>query len=596
MRWLRRALWPLVLTAGVGVLAMTVADVGIAGVDTTRVLAVLVGLAFAGSGLYAWGRRPENRLGPLMTAVGCTYLVWQILVQSDSSVLFTSGVWLSDAWVLLFVVFLLSFPGGQRTRKLDLLVVATFAIVVLPLEFSWLLVWSNSGNALVVSPNDGAANTIDWIQRTLIITGSVLLATVLIRRWTLASRPLRRTLAPVLAGSAAILLGSILVVLDKFQVEFVPARWIVHLAFIAIPLVILVGILRSRLARSSVGELLVELQADPAPAELRDALSRALRDPSLTLAYWLPQFGSWSDLHGRPVELPTDDDGRAVTSLPEFRNHGDLDGRVVHRPADETNRSVTVIERDGVRIAAIVHDPSLRDEPALLEAVTAGAGIALENAQLHAELRARLEELQGSRARIVEAGRNERKRLERNLHDGAQQRLIALSLELSLLEDELEDDPETAERLTAARREIAASLHELREVARGLHPAVVSGHGLDVALEQLVANAVVPVDLTVKIESRLPEATEVAAYYLVSESLANVAKHANASSARVEVTRRDSDVLIEIVDDGVGGADESRGSGLRGLADRVETLGGSLRVWSPLGEGTRVRAEIPCAP
>ncbi len=150
--------------------------------------------------------------------------------------------------------------------------------------------------------------------------------------------------------------------------------------------------------------------------------------------------------------------------------------------------------------------------------------------------------------------------------------------------------------MTAARREIAASLDELREVARGLHPAVVSGHGLDVALEQLVAKAVVPVDLTVKIESRLPEATEVAAYYLVSESLANVAKHANASSARVEVIRRDGDVLIEIVDDGVGGADESRGSGLRGLADRVEALGGSLRVWSPLGEGTRVRAEIPCAP
>jgi signal transduction histidine kinase len=372
----------------------------------------------------------------------------------------------------------------------------------------------------------------------------------------------------VLAGSAAILLGSFLVVLDKFQVEFVPARWIVHLAFIAIPLVILVGILRSRLARSSVGELLVELRADPAPAELRNALSRALRDPSLTLAYWLPQFGSWSDLHGRSVALPTEDDGRAVT----------------------------LIDRDGAHVAALIHDPVLTDEPELLDAVAAAAEIALENARLHAELRARLDGHQGSRARILDAGRTERKRLERDLHDGAQQRLIALSLELSLFENAPTTDAETSARIAAARQEIAASLNELREVARGLHPAVVSGHGLEVALEQLVALAPVPIDLSVDVASRLPEPLEVAAYYLVSESLANVAKHARASSGSVEVTLRDARVVVEIVDDGVGGADTDGGSGLRGLADRVETLGGRLRVWSPAGGGTRVRAEIPCAP
>jgi signal transduction histidine kinase len=287
----------------------------------------------------------------------------------------------------------------------------------------------------------------------------------------------------------------------------------------------------------------------------------------LTLAYWLPEFRVYADLEGAAVKLPKDD-----------------------------RRAVTFIDREGIRVAALVHDPSLRDEQELLNAVTAAAGMAIENARLHAELRARLEELQGSRARILEAGRSERKRLERNLHDGAQQRLIALALELSLLEEQLADDSETATRLATARSEIAASLDELREVARGLHPAVVSGHGLDVALEQLVAKAVVPVELNVRIGARLPEAIEVAAYYLVSEGLANVAKYANASAASVEVTRRRSDVLVEISDDGVGGADESRGSGLRGLADRVEALGGSLRVWSPSGEGTRVRAVIPCAP
>jgi signal transduction histidine kinase len=242
----------------------------------------------------------------------------------------------------------------------------------------------------------------------------------------------------------------------------------------------------------------------------------------------------------------------------------------------------------------LLHDPALAEEPELLEAVTAAAGIAIENGRLHAELKARLEELQGSRFRVIEAEQKERQRLERNLHDGAQQRLVALSLELSLLEDQLQDDSDASARLGFARREIAASLAELREVARGIHPAVVTGHGLDVALEQLVARAPVPIRLTLDVGERLPEQLEVAAYYLVSESLANLGKHAEASSATVEVTRSDDQLFVEIVDDGIGGADTERGSGLRGLADRVEALGGRLRVWSPTGGGTRVRAEIPC--
>jgi signal transduction histidine kinase len=167
---------------------------------------------------------------------------------------------------------------------------------------------------------------------------------------------------------------------------------------------------------------------------------------------------------------------------------------------------------------------------------------------------------------------------------------------MSLLEERLGDDPEARARLAAARCEIAASLAELREVSHGLHPAVVSAHGLEVALEQLTARAAVPVRLTVNVASRLPEALEVAAYYLVSEGLANLGKYAYATSASVEVTRRRGDVLVEVLDDGIGGAHESQGSGLRGLADRVEALGGRLRVWSPPGGGTRIRAEIPCAP
>jgi signal transduction histidine kinase len=247
-------------------------------------------------------------------------------------------------------------------------------------------------------------------------------------------------------------------------------------------------------------------------------------------------------------------------------------------------------------VAALLHNPALSEEPELLDAVTAAAGIALENGRLHAELRARLEELRGSRARIVDAGQKERQRLERNLHDGAQQRLIALSLELGVLEDRLGSDPDARTRLDQARREIATSLEELRDVARGIHPAVVSGHGLEVALEQLAARAPVPVHLNVEVEGRLPERIEVAAFYLVSESLANIGKHAHAKSATVKVGRMNGQVVIEVTDDGIGGADTEQGSGLRGLADRVETFDGRVQIWSPSGGGTRLRAEIPCVP
>jgi signal transduction histidine kinase len=253
-----------------------------------------------------------------------------------------------------------------------------------------------------------------------------------------------------------------------------------------------------------------------------------------------------------------------------------------------------VVNHEGEPIAALRHDASLQDEPELLEAVGAAAGIALANARLHAELGARLEELRGSRVRVIEAGQRERQRLERNLHDGAQQRLVALSLELTMLKRKLNGDPETSSGIDRARAEIALSLEELRDVARGLHPAVVSGHGLAVALESLVARAPVPVRLTVELGERLPEPLEVAAYYLVAESLANIGKHAQARSATIDVTRCNGEVVVEIVDDGIGGADTEGGSGLRGLADRVEALEGRLRVWTPRGRGTRVRAEIPC--
>jgi signal transduction histidine kinase len=413
---------------------------------------------------------------------------------------FTGAIWLQDTWFLLFALFLLSLPYGRLTSRLDALTMGVLLLVALPLELAWLFFFESGapGNALLLWPNADVANAIDWGQRTLVFIGSVVLTVTLWRRWFDATAPLRRILIPALVGGAAVLLSAVMTVLAKFTVPPQAVRWVELCAFIAVPVAVLTGMLRARLARSSVGDVFVALHANPPPGELRDALARALDDTSVELAFWLPEYGTYSDLNGRAVELPDEIGGRAATP----------------------------VERAGSPVAALIHDASLREEPELLAAVGADA---------------RLEELRGSRARIVEAAQSERQRLERDLHDGAQQRLIALSLELKILEKQLRENPEARKRLDEAQDEITQSLEELRGVARGIHPAVLTGHGLAVALEQVAALASVPVQLTVDTGGRLPCQVETAAYYVVTESLTNIAKHARATRATVDVGRTDGD-------------------------------------------------------
>ena len=394
-------------------------------------------------------------------------------------------------------------------------------------------------------------------------------SSALVLRRRASGRPVRLSLEflVVCFSLALVTLVAAIIMLSLGAPGTDEVRWVAFALLGMAPVLLLAGHLRARLARSAVGDLFVELRRDPDPAELEQALARALGDPSVTLVYWLPEFGTYANSDGKAVILPEPSETRAVTH----------------------------IERDGERVAALLHDPSLQEEPELLDSVAAALSLSLENTQLHVELRARLEELRGSRARILESAQSERQRLERNLHDGAQQRLVALSLDLGRLEEQLDGDRDATERIDRARREVAASLEELREIARGIHPAVVTGHGLAVALEQLAAHAAVPIRLTVGVRGRLPEAVEVASYYVVAETLTNVGKYAHATTATVDVSRSPGLVVVEVSDDGIGGADTEQGSGLRGLADRVEALGGRLRVWSPVGGGTRVQAEIPCA-
>ena len=577
LQWAPRAPRPLLLwavaLAGLGAagasvaLALTSDHVPEPGLQAA--LQTWITLPYVLGGLIAWSRRPGSRFGPLMVAAG--FAMFASSLQWASAALpYTIGLAFDLVPAALFIHVFLAFPSGRLERRTERVVVAAAYSVAAGLQLLKMMLGGvGPDNLLAVVAEPAAANTVQDVQLVTLSALALTSVALLVARRRSSGRPLRRSIT-LLIDSFALALVMIAVLLLAGALELSAFETIRRVTFWTLgiaPVAFLIGLLDARLARSAVGDLVVELDADPRPADLRDALSRALGDPSLTLAYWLPEFESWADLDGHPVELPAHDESRART----------------------------LVDRDGVHLAVLVHNPSLSDEPERLDAVSAAAGIALENGRLHVELRARLAELKGSRGRVIEAGQHERQRLERNLHDGAQQRLIALSLELGVLRERLAGHPDAMSRLDRARGEIALSLEELRDLARGIHPAVVSGHGLGVALESLAAQAPVPVRLAVDLDARVQERIEVAAYYVVCESLANVGKHAEASSVSVDVARANGSLVVEVVDDGVGGADSERGSGLRGLADRVEALGGRLRVWTPRGGGTRVRADIPCA-
>ncbi len=572
--WTRtRWVWPLLGLAGL--IGAPTAFVLSEAPLVERILLTLLALSFIGCGLVIWRRRPGNRVGALMIAFGSfrglSALAFELAIDHGSSLAATIGILLVDSSILLFVLLLVSFPEGRLASAPDRWIAATATFAFFPLEFVWLAFLPAEApgeptNLFLIWPSAVTADAVDTVQRVLIVAAQLALAALIAWRWWHASVPRRRVLAPALVGSVALLMFTTIFVIDKLA-EQAP-QWLIwgfFGTFVAIPIAMLTQMARARFAHLGISDLLVSLRGDVAPEHLRGAFARALHDPSVTVAFWLPEYDAYADADGQPVEI---------------------------EPGP--GRAVTPIDRDGKRIAVLEHDDALLADRGLLDAVTAAAGFALENARLQAELRAQLDELRSSRTRILEATQDERRRLERNLHDGAQQRLVALSLELGTLESRYGADPEAKAQIAALRGELTNSLAELRELARGLHPAVLTDYGLAVALEGLVARAPLPVALQLRLPDRLPAAHEVAAYYLVSESLTNVTKYAHASSVTVEVARTNGELVVEVVDDGCGGAQENGGSGLRGLADRVEALDGRLRVWSPDGGGTRVRAEIPC--
>ena len=529
----------LVLLAG-GVLGLTAERVGFGWGDPRHWIPDLaVGWTFVGSGLLASTRRPESRTGPLLAATGFTWFLGNFAQVGVAAV----------AWAAAHLVYLhrgplvqlvLTYPSGRPGSRpvRGAVAVGYAAAVITP-------IWRSAGATILLAGLLVAVCARDHVRSV----GQP-------RRARLIGLQAAAGLSLVLAGTAAARL-----LLPPEEVSG-PSLLVYELALCVLAGGLLAGLLVAPWQRAAVTDLVVEL-GEARSGTLRGELSRALGDPSLAIGYWLPDRGVFVDAEGRVLSLPGPGSGR----------------------------SVTVVEREGRPVAVLVHDPAVLEDLGLLEAVTSAAQLAASNARLQAEVQARVVELAASRRRILAARDEERRRLERRLHDGAEARLGKLAATLRRSQGSASGE-QTRDQIAHAQDQLVRTLEELRRLAHGLHPRVLSEHGLADALAALANDLPLPVDINVA-GSQLPRRVAVAAYFVCAEALANVAKHAAAAHVAVAVTASEDRLRVEIADDGVGGADPGRGSGLRGLADRVETFGGTLRVDSVPGHGTRLAAEIP---
>jgi signal transduction histidine kinase len=565
---------PLVLLplgVAVGVLAelsLANAGVGLDGIVTDAAS----GYSFLLAGLAAWYRRPRNRSGPLMAGIGLAWFGGDFLF-APVPLVGPASFGAQAAARVLFAWLLLAFPSGHLESAVHRLAVATIAVLASGLALVQLVTIDPASlcacpsSPFAVATEAPIAEQAGNMASAVGILMTLILVPLVIRRVAIASGPLRRTLLPVLAGGVFSLLSvlpDILVHLGDTQAE--PISWL-PIVYVALPLGFLVALLRERMARGAVADLVIEMGSTPQPRNLRDALAQALGDPSLELLAWSADDGSFVTADGTPTALP----------------------------ASTRDTAVSMLEGDRGTIGAIVHDPHLLDDPGLVASVIAAARLAVENEQLHAEVEAQLAEVQESRARLVHAGDVERRRLERDLHDGAQQRLVALSLALRRTRGRYtnEGDAELAANLDEASLMVRDALAELRELARGIHPAVLTEAGLDGAIASLVAASPATVTVEGTLDRRLDADVEAAAYFFVSEALANIAKHAPGARASVRASVTDGALELEVADDGPGGARADGGTGLLGLRDRIAVAGGRFELESPPGRGTRVRARIP---
>jgi signal transduction histidine kinase len=488
-----------------------------------------VGVVLVGCGLLGWRRRPDSRTGPLLAVSGVTWLIGSL---ASIAVLWHRGP-LAHA--------VLSFPTGRLRRRFGLVVVV-FAYV--------------DGLVTPLGRNDVV---------TLVLAASI--AAAGLDQFVTSLGPDRRAAAVALGAAVAYSAAMATAALGRL------AGWDAGDSFLlgydlvvaALALTLLVTLVFHRQTEATVADLVVRLGQSTGGAGLGGQLARTLGDPSLVVGYWVDAEARYVDDLGRAIALPDAGDGR----------------------------SVTAIDDNGVRLAVLVHDATTLDDPQLLTAVAAATKLAVTNARLQADIRQRQAALAEAGRRIVEAGDDQRRRLEVELSDGAARRLAAVA---ELLDDARDGSTgAVADELEDLQREVGAARAELYELAQGIRPAALAAGGLAAALPDLVDRAALPVDVAVEV-GRLPAAVEAALYFVCSEALTNTMKHAGATRATIAVTSQNGSVTAIVTDDGAGGTDPGLGTGLRGLADRVEALGGRLAVGDRDDGGTVVTATVPVAP
>lgn len=553
------------------------------------VLDAVGAIAFLAAGLVAWGRRPEVLTGPVLVA--CAVL-WSIgsYAPTGRPVVAHLGYTFERWYDVALALLILALPARWPDRTGRILVGALAALFGVR-SAGRLLVMDPPRlypdcigcppNPFAILPDRVLFEGIETWAGAGIAAVTLIVAGVAVRRLVGAAPAARRVLWPIMAAGTVAMVAAawhavetasaaagIRVGPDLAEPWAEVVAWSIFSARVLVPLGFLAGTQRSRTHAGPIVPLATEVSRMPSPTRLEAALRSALGDPSVRLLRPDTSGDAWLDADGNTAELPRQDGRRAVTRL----------------------------EREGRPLVAIVHDPALLEDPVLIGAVTAVLRLGVENERLEAEVRAQLDAVRASRARLVGAAEDERRRLQRDLHDGAQQRLVAVTLALQRARAAVDGGAgQTALRdeLDATAAELHAAIAELRELARGIHPAILEDEGLPAAVASLVRRAGIPIELQVAIDGRLPPSVETTAYYAVAEALTNVARSAQARSTSVSLVARDHVLEIVVADDGVGGADASRGSGLRGLADRIGALGGRLEVRSPSGSGTTIHAEIP---
>ena len=507
--------------------------------------------------------RPRWRRSRTLLASAAFALLAADLQWASQHVLWTVGFLVEALWVALLVQLVLTFPEGRPWSRAAPIAIATSYAATLGGQLIGSFVLPDSRDVLSVATQQTIADAIDRAQGFAGVVVALAVLFLVTRRLLVLRGPARRAQAPLLAGAGITVLTTLLwlVWVSATDAGIPRLETIARTVSLLIPLGVVAGIVWSRLRLPEASNLVVELRTE-GRASLRERLARVLGDPTLDVAYRLDD-GRYVDAAGRPFELPRD-----------------------------PNRAITLVTAQGEEVAALVHDPALLDEPALVDSVRATAGLVLENERLAAEVRAQLAEVRASRVRLVAATDAERRRLERNLHDGAQQRLVTLSLTLGLAASR--GDGFEREVLERAQTAVEEAIVELREFARGIHPTLLREEGVEAAVEALARRTPLPVTVEGTVGDRPPDAVELAAYFLVSEALTNVVKHASASEATVRLERQAGTLLVTVADDGIGGARAAADSGLEGLRDRLDALDAKLVIESEPGRGTKITAEIPC--